>query len=206
MDRRYKLELLVYDGIASVRVNDGERAKFQFIDTREELIESENPERRVSFGARGATFKARNLGVGRDLFYRGRDRSSNDLREDEELKIPAGHYVMMGDNVANSHDSRAWQKHTYTLKSGKTVVCEEQQIVRYGDFLRTLQEKYNLPKLPDIGIDGDEHGNDVPIFLEDLAPVDGEKTERFRLVEEKFIVGKALWIWWPQGRWFHLIR
>ena len=30
--------------------------------------------------------------------------------------------------------------------------------------------------------------------------------EDFYSVGREFIVGKALWIWWPQGRWFHLIR
>lgn len=205
MDRHFRLELLVYDGTAHVRVNDGERAKFQFIDTREDLLEVDAPDRRVSFGTRGLTFKVNNLSVGRDIFYRGRDRSSRDLREDEELAIPAGKYVMMGDNVASSHDSRAWLEHTFTLKNGKTIVCEEQQVIRYGDFLRTLKEKYDLPRVPDIGIDGDEHGNEIPINFEDIA-ADGEKTREFRFVDEKFIVGKALWIWWPPGRWFHLIR
>jgi signal peptidase I len=206
VDHWYKLDLSIVDGMAYVRINDGEpRARQPFIDFRENLVEVPNPERRIAFGTRGVTFKVKNLALGRDIYYRGRDRNSMDLHEDEELVIPAGHYVMMGDNVANSHDSRAWLKHTYTLKNGKSVVCEEQQIVRYGDFLKSLQEKYNLPKLPDLGIDGDEHGNEVPIFLEDIVP-DGEKTVPLRWVEEKYIVGKALWIWWPQGRWFHLIR
>ena len=33
-----------------------------------------------------------------------------------------------------------------------------------------------------------------------------EEWEGAHFVDEKFIVGKALWIWWPRGRWFHLIR
>ena len=40
-----------------------------------------------------------------------------------------------------------------------------------------------------------------------LHPEDGESdAEAFRFVNEKFIVGKAFWIWWPMGRWCTLIR
>ncbi|HVR84867.1 MAG TPA: hypothetical protein VMU54_11190, partial [Planctomycetota bacterium] len=65
-------------------------------------------------------------------------------------------------------------------------------------------DKYNLSRTPDIGIDGDEHGNEVALFESDIEKQD--PPEPFRFVDEKFIVGKALWIWWPNGRWFHLIR
>jgi len=206
MDRRLKLELAIFDGMAYVRVNDGERARLPFIETREDLRENESPDRRIAFGARGLTFRARNLQLGRDIYYRGRglDRE-HALHEDEVTHIPPHHYLMMGDNVANSHDSRAWVKRTFHMKDGRTIVCEDQQIVRSysSDFLKKLQEKYNLPRTPDLGIDGDEHGNEIALFDDEIA---SQETQEFRWVDEKFIVGKALWIWWPQGRWFSLIR
>jgi signal peptidase I len=206
MDRRLKLELSIFDGVAYARVNDGERAKITFIETREDLVENEAPDRRITFGAKGLTFKVRNLSLGRDIYYRGREYGRDHaLHEDEVATIPPHSYMMMGDNVANSHDSRAWVRHVFHLKDGKDVVCEEQQIIRSysNDFLKKLQEKLNLPRTPDLGIDGDEHGNEVALFDSDIA---SQSTEEFRFVDEKFIVGKALWIWWPQGRWFHLIR
>jgi hypothetical protein len=207
MDRSMKLELSIFDGIAYVRVNDGERARLAFIETREDVRENDAPDRRITFGARGLTFKVRNLALGRDIFYRGRglDRELV-LHEDEIAKIPAHSYMMMGDNVTNSHDSRAWIRHTFHLKDGRSVVCEEQQIIRSysNNYLEGLKEKFGLPRTPEIGIDGDEHGNEVPIFQDEVESED--KPEPFRFVDEKFIVGKALWIWWPVGRWFHLIR
>lgn len=206
MDKRLKLELSIFDGVAYVRVNDGERARLTFIETREDLRENEAPERKIAFGARGVTFRAKNLSLGRDIYYRGRglDRE-HAMHEDEFTHIPPQHYLMMGDNVANSHDSRAWVKRTFHMKDGRTIVCEDQQIVRNysGNFLKYLQERYNLPRTPDLGIDGDEHGNEVPLFEDAIA---SQETQEFRWVHEKFIVGKALWIWWPQGRWFTLIR
>lgn len=206
MDRRLKLDLSVFDGMAYVRVNDGERARFPFIETREDLKENESPDRRIAFGTRGATFRVKNLALGRDIYYRGRGlEREHALHEDEITRIPPNHYLMMGDNVANSHDSRAWVKRTFHLKDGRTIVCEDQQIVRSysNDFLKMLQEKYGLSRTPDLGIDGDEHGNEVALFDDEI---ESQQTEPFRFVHEKFIVGKALWIWWPQGRWFTLIR
>jgi signal peptidase I len=203
-DRRYKLELAIFDGTAYVRVNDGERARHPFIATKEELAVTESPDRRIAFGSRGATFKVKNVLLGRDIFYKGRDREMG-LHDDSPVKIPPGHYLMMGDNVANSHDSRAWIERTFVLKDGRKIRCESQQVNEaLSRFNIRLQEKLGLAKPPRYGIDGDENGNEIAITDEQF---DHEEQSRpFRFVDQKYIVGKALWIWWPQGRWFHLIR
>jgi signal peptidase I len=204
-DRRYKLELAIFDGMAYVRVNDGERAKHPFITTKEEITTTESPDRRIAFGSRGATFKVRNIAVGRDIYYKGRNLERDlGLAEDTPLHIGSGQYLMMGDNVANSHDSRAWVQRTFKLRDGRTIVCESQQVNEgMSGFNRRLQEKLQLEKPLKYGIDGDEHGNEVAITEDNFL---SEEKKAFRFVDEKFIVGKALWIWWPQGRWFHLIR
>jgi signal peptidase I len=204
MNRRYKLELSVFDGVAYVRVNDGERGKITFIDKLDELKEDSGIPRRIAFGSRGATIRLKNLALGRDIYYRGKNESSREgaLRDDEAIPIPPDSYLMMGDNVANSHDSRAWIERTFELKDGRTIVCEAQQ-VNYGNIRQNLQTKFNLPDLPDYGIDGDINGNDVAFNRDQIK---NESQRPFHFVEQKYIVGKALWIWWPQGRWFHLIR
>jgi len=157
------------------------------------------------------TFRVKNLQVGRDIYYRGKNERELGLREDEPFTIKPGHYLMMGDNVANSHDSRAWVKRTFRLKptpedpEGKTIVCESQQVNEgYSRFNNHLKEKLGLSEPPLYGIDGDQNGNEVAITREQFWRE--EPQEAFRLVDQKYIVGKALWIWWPQGRWFHLIR
>jgi signal peptidase I len=206
MGRRTKLELSCFSGVAYVRVNDGERAKIQFIDRLDEIKEDSGIARRIAFGSRGATVRLRNLALGRDIFYRGKNNDTREgaLRDDEALFIPKDCYLMMGDNVANSHDSRAWVKRTFELKDGRKIVCESQQVnLGHTDFNKHLQEKLGLPDVPDFGIDGDINGNDVAIFRDQLK---SDTPEPFHFVEQKYIVGKALWIWWPQGRWFHLIR
>ncbi|MBI3856630.1 MAG: signal peptidase I [Planctomycetes bacterium] len=211
-DLKLKFDLSIYDGMAYVRVNDGERAKHPFItamdkdkDTgRFSIPANENPDRRIAFGTRGATFRVKNLSLGRDIYYRGKDRERG-LREDEPYKIDPENYVMMGDNVANSHDSRAWVKRTFVLKDGRTIECEAQQVNEgYSKFSTQLKEKLGLQEPPRYAIDGDKYGNEVAILQDQLLRE--EEPKEFRQVHERFIVGKALWIWWPQGRWFHLIR
>ena len=211
--KRLKFDLSIFDGVAIVRVNDGERAKHVFITTidkdkdtdRFTLPMTERPDYRIAFGARDVTFKVKNLAVGRDIYYKGKNDRTRGLRDDEPYRIEPHHYLMMGDNVANSHDSRAWVKRTFLLKDGRKIVCESQQVNEgYSRFNRQLQEKLGLSEPPLYGIDGDENGNEVAITEEQFDHE--EEPKAFRFVDEKFIVGKALWIWWPQGRWFHLIR
>jgi signal peptidase I len=211
--KRIKFDLSIFDGVAIVRVNDGERAKHVFINGLEKdkdtdrytVPVNERPDYRVAFGTRDLTFRVKNLALGRDIYYRGKNERERGLREDEPYKINPGHYLMMGDNVANSHDSRAWVKRTFLLKDGRRIVCESQQVNEgYTRVNKQLQEKLGLPEPPLYGIDGDEHGNEVAITREQFLRE--EEPQEFRQVDEKFIVGKALWIWWPQGRWFHLIR
>jgi signal peptidase I len=220
LDRRYKFSLSVYDGKAVVRVEGQEVGEVEYITVREKVAEDPNPERRVAFGARDATFRVRNLRVGRDIYYQGRDERLHGLREDEAFRIEPGKYVMMGDNVQNSHDSRAWTLREFKLKDGRTVSCESQDVgVKSRELQERLVQRYGLPRDPDLFIEYDKNGDQWALYNsdEDLPPLpptakvgvkvqEQESTVPFRQIHEKYIVGKALWIWWPPGRWFRLIR
>jgi signal peptidase I len=46
------------------------------------------------------------LKIERDLHY---TRSGTDIKQDEIIRVPAGHFFMMGDNTLGSADSRAWK-------------------------------------------------------------------------------------------------
>jgi len=114
------------------------------------------------------------------------------------VSIPPDQYLTFGDNVSNSHDSRAWVKRTIVLKDGRKIVCESQQVMDlYSGFTRRLQEKLKQSELR-YAIDGDIEGNEVAI---PEAQFDHEEPpEAFRFVDRKFFVGRVLKIWWPLGR------
>jgi hypothetical protein len=198
-DRSLPVELMVYDGRAIARVGGVESKELVYITTKEKLNEGSTDDHQIAFGAREATFKARKLLVGRDLYYKGESY----VPEDRPTAIGPKQYLMMGDNVDHSHDSRKWQKLTYRLKDGTTVVCESQEI--NGDEERAVMQKLGLDRAPDIAIGGDRFGRPWAISRDDLAEP-GPDREGAPFVDQKYIVGKALWVWWPKGRWFRLIR
>jgi signal peptidase I len=196
---RFTLDLLVYDGAAIARLNGVILAQENFID----VLEDGNSVRRqtldLSFGMKGGPGRVFRLDVGRDIHYRGRNRDLA-IADDAPVAIPEGSYLLLGDNVANSHDSRGWVKRSFHLKDGRTIVCEDQQIIRSysSDFLRHLQEKDKLPNTPDFGIDGDEHGNEVGLFNDQILRAD--EPEPFRFIERRYIQGRVQKVWWPLSR------
>lgn len=217
LDRRMRLELSVFDGRAVARVDGGKAEELEFITTLDALKVNADPDRRAAFGARGATFRARDLRLSRDIHYEGKQDRAHGLQEDEPIRIPPGHYVMMGDNVGSSHDSRAWVRKRFALADGRTVECEGQEEDNFKAVTKEeLVRRYGLKKPPDKIVAADKYG--VPWALYEEDPGDlrpglpaGVLRERLpeeplRTIPEKFVVGKALWIWWPPGRWFRLIR
>jgi signal peptidase I len=193
------IDLSLVDGQAVVRRDLKVIGQFNFIEFLEDDKGGSEGASSLSLRARGSGLSIRALQVGRDIHYRGRESRERGMREDTPIAIPPGHYLTFGDNVANSHDSRAWVKRTFVLKDGRKIICESQQVMdRDSSYTRRLQEKFKLPEAPLYAIDGDQDGNEVAISE---AQFDHEDpAEAFRFVEQKFFVGRVLKIWWPLGR------
>lgn len=215
-DRRYRVDLSVFDGTALLRVDGAPAAEIVFIETEEDAaLRDEGVSPSVSFGTRGLTFRVRDLAVGRDVCHRGKSH----LPEGQSLRTGPDEYLMMGDNVAFSHDSRAWTEWSYRIRGrDEPIRCESQETTDSGSdraFLERLAEKYGLRTEPDVGIKADVNGNEWALYREDPgnlpagAPVgiiESKEDRPFPFVHRKYIVGKGLWVWWPRGRWFRLIR
>lgn len=196
--KRHRLDLLVFDGTAYVNIDGSIVARDDFIDVLGDSRYGRGQAAAMSFGMKGGHGYVSRLSVGRDLQYRGRDRELS-LAEDTPMAIPEGSYLVFGDNVSSSHDSRAWLKRTFLLKDGRSVICEQQQINEStSSFNKYLQGKLHLAEPPDIGIDGDVNGQEIALFRDQIKSE--SEAEPFRFVERGFVVGRVQKIWWPLSR------
>lgn len=202
-DRPHGLELFVYDGMAYVRLDGTIVAEHGFMEYHDDAralrwTEERDAGRRcVQFGARDGLVTFSDLALERDVHYKLRPKDTFD--EGEAIRVPPDSYIVMGDNTEYSHDSRAWKKIWYKLKDGRTVVAEK--AAAEGERQSQLRNKYRDAggRKPDVVIEADQNGNEVPIFPGDVVDSD-ESGAPFKFVGGEYIVGKALWIWWPLQR------
>lgn len=194
---RKQLDFWVVDGRASVRLNGKVRAELVFRDLLGEGIPGRKRETRMKFGSRGSV-RFRDLAAGRDLHYaRSPSNRPDSLGEDQRIAVPEGSYLMFGDNVERSHDSRAWVRNVYDLKDGSRIECEGQQVVSSLLRIKQITEAEGLDRPPDVVINADSTGRRRFLYREDLAR---ESREPFRFIERKFLTGKVVKIWWPPAR------
>lgn len=193
-DRSHRLELMVFDGLVAVRLN-GDTTSYRFLETRQEA-DLEHPSREVRFGVEGGSLSVRDVRLRRDVHYKIKSGHPN-LREGVPLVIPPRHYLMMGDNTQRSQDSRAWTRVEYRLKDGRVVVCEKTEQLE-GYHAREAATGRGIEPVPDVVIKADEHGNFVALYDAQIQGHPDETGAPF--VHERYLVGKALWIWWPVDR------
>jgi signal peptidase I len=213
LGRRTSIELGVYDGLAYAKI-DGHSPRVEFIKTRKAMAAPLSGEPSIKVGARDATFTMRDLKVGRDIHYKASSRGRR-FEEDVPYRIGPNKYVVMGDNVTSSHDSRGWTKQSYKLASGELIEYESQQEFDGDVTPKSIQARYGLSETPNKLV-ADKYGRTWALYYSDPGPlppnvpagvIESEPaSEDFYEIGENFIVGKALWVWWPPGRWFKLIR
>jgi signal peptidase I len=184
------VDLSIRDGQASLDLN---RTSFglEFVSTLEEVKGRKETEAELAFGVRGGPVRIRELKVWQDVHYKA--RLSGDWEEGKALAIPEGAYVFLGDNVNSSHDSRSWVRKTFTLKDGRTIACENQEIENRSEFNPSSPEGIENP----LWIQADTLGRGQWI---DQDQVVSKTSEPFHFVERRFIRGKVMRVWWPPPR------
>jgi len=152
----------------------------------------------VTIELRGEGAELEDLQVYRDTYYYGPDLP----RDTWQVEIPAGHYVVLGDNTHDSADSRDWKSITMEWAGDHGPRGER------GNYRPGLDAQNPVPAHPVVGelvgfrdrwgerhwfpFDPEAMSADVP------AP----------LVERELILGRALAVFWPLVRvrrlgWLH---
>ena len=126
------------------------------------------------------------------------------MTKERPLRIEPGRYFMLGDNVNNSHDGRAWKKRTLLLRNGKTVVYESSNETTDYESRKAWADRNGKSTPPDLLIREDEHGHEWAL---DSSEYERRlPDEAYEFVESRFLIGRAFAVCWPLSRSFRRIR
>lgn len=129
----------------------------------------------------GADFD--DLMVYRDIYYLSEGSAS--------YQIPAGHYLMLGDNTQNSSDSRHWRLVRYKVRTGDSEPHEVRGNFRQAE--NPISMGFGEPDGPWLRL-VDEYGESQwfpTLDAEQLSPLDSP------FVPREMILGKAVAVFWP---------
>ena len=182
----HDVELEYVDGRLRAHVDGEELAvladKRAFSDT---LTESGG--QNFSMEAEGLPMHVESLRIDRDLRYEN-DWDANPSAERNGIDIPANSYFMLGDNTANSADSRRWRMVTVHVRGGASIKHD------YSDSPEYITSPTDGTSLKRV-VDAD--GITRTWAEEDEDPEQGSETKAAPFVDEKLIVGRSFVIFWP---------
>jgi hypothetical protein len=101
-------------------------------------------------------------------------------------EIPEQHYFAMGDNTQGSHDSRGWERISYSI--------DDQDLTGFW-FTNATAPDRNPRILPDGSfIFADIHGDEFQIRPADVA---AQALAPAPFIHERYLLGKAVAVFWP---------
>ncbi|MDQ7778781.1 MAG: signal peptidase I [Planctomycetota bacterium] len=175
------LELMYYDGLAYVAFDGAQVGKCMLVEYYDSRLDTVRAGRTAaSFSVKGGACEVASVAVYRDIFY----IAKGCFNEDEPVKVPAGKYVVIGDNSPTSKDSRLWERKEIRTSDGRGYAFDRDN----GSDNRGKGE---------LLITRDVFG------VERVIPTDSivdSSVEYLRFIDEKDLVGRGFLVWWPPER------
>ncbi|MBI4618205.1 MAG: signal peptidase I [Planctomycetes bacterium] len=152
-EREYQVEVVRLDGRAWLAV-DGERVLSVEGPVRYEDAPPTCRACEVGFAPYRAKIEASELALDRDNYW----TNTGLLSRGQEIEIPRGRYLFLGDNSTSSHDGRLWSRFRVRTEDGVSIE---------GEFKRDGEETNPIGLTPDgtrvrlLDVNGFEHLVDV---------------------------------------------
>ena len=178
--RSYDVAFSNIDDRLSIRLDGEEVAAWEY-ETSD--IETGNDPNRITFGSVGSGALFRDVSVFRDIYY----LHESPGRGYTDYEVPENHYFALGDNTQNSSDGRKWELITLKCRDGRVLQGEYMR----GTFPISLNSLTNRTAGAFVDIYGDTHN----ISGTDLLEYPEKEPRHF--FHEKFLLGKAMAVFWP---------
>ncbi|MBI4834430.1 MAG: signal peptidase I [Planctomycetes bacterium] len=180
--KQHLVEFLNYDKIVYIKLDGVIISEYDYNELPDDdYIVVSHPQ--ITIEAYKTEVSFRDINLYRDIYY---ELSPNN--SDKTQEIGGNKYFVIGDNVPNSRDSRAWRMKTFYLKNGKVIQCDASSTREISGYVEVYKEAD--------GKGGDIWGNTHKIPIDQIIE---EKTieEDCPFVDFDNIFGKALFVYWP---------
>ena len=135
------------------------------------------------------SFTLTDLGLWRDIHYLADGR--DDGARAAVFTIPDGEFMVLGDNTQNSWDCRQWEEATWTLADGKQIAGNYFSAGPKGD------NPESNPAFDGAYIEFRNRYGQLYRFAENETAQDDPKVVAVHSVPRRFLLGKALAVFWP---------
>jgi signal peptidase I len=181
--RAAKLELECVDGEVYVHLDGEEIAHLDEARSIEDIRDIQDYMQELKLTAEGGAVFVGDVRIERDVYYRAKEMyelSSGGTG----VRVPEGHYFMLGDNTDSSSDSRAWKLAGVVLEDGT-------------EFWYEANSSDNAPRTRD---DGYLHVLDQQGIERRWLREEEDHRPPYRdmpFVDRDLVVGRAFFIFWP---------